>query len=167
MLQACVEIEATVFYGYMAKNAHDPVIREVFHRIMRDEVQHRQYFVSFSQALIDAGVFPAKDALALAFAWIRPNGGETMGSSRERQTQREGFVNWWEHAKTDPNDPYEAASRMRSPEMQAKKERGVLKAAGRATGQNFEKFEDLQRTYFRSLVRPSSARASAAAAAPR
>jgi len=163
MLQACVEIEATVFYGTMARVARDPLVRQVFHNIMRDEVQHRQYFVAFSQALIEAGVFPAKDALAMAFTWIKPNG-ETMGSSREKQTEREGFVNWWEHAKTDTSDPYEAASFMRRPELQKLKERGVLKAAGKATGQTFAKFPDLQKAYFKSLAaRRTSAVVPAAA----
>lgn len=162
MLQACVEIEATVFYGTMAKIAYDPLVRDIFLHIMRDEVQHRQYFVAFSQALVDAGVFPAKDALAMAFTWIRPNG-ETMGSSREKQTERQGFVNWWEHAKTDTDDPYEAASIMRTPELQHLKERGILRAAGKATRQTFAKFPDLQRAYFKSLAnkRPSGVSATA------
>ena len=152
MLQACVEIEATYFYSYMAKHGHDPLLREIFHNVMRDEVQHRQYFVSFAQALVEAGVFPAKDALAMAFTWIRPKGGETFGSSRDKQTERQGFVNWWERTKTDLDDPYEAASRMRSPEMQALKERGVLRAAAQATRQDFDSFDDLQRAYFKSLA---------------
>jgi hypothetical protein len=157
MLQACVEIEAAVTYGEMAKTAHDPLVREVFLRIMRDEVQHRQYFVSFAEALIDAGVYPAKDALAMAFTWVRPKGGETHGSARERQTKREGYVNWWERVRKDDGDEYALEDeQIRSEYLQAKKVRSVLKAVAQATGLRLESVEDLQRAYFRSLARPAA-----------
>lgn len=156
MLQACVEIEASVAYGEIAKGAHDPLVREIFHRITRDEVQHRQYFVSFAEALIDAGVYPAKDALAMAYTWVRPKGGETHGSKRERQTEREGFVNWWERVRKDEGDEYALKDEwIRSDDLQAKKVRSVLKAVAQATGQRLDSVEDLQRAYFRSLAGPA------------
>lgn len=154
MLQACVEIEATVAYGEIATNAHDPLVREIFTRITRDEVQHRQYFVAFAQALVDAGVFQAKDALAMAFTWVRPKGGETHGSMRERQTKREGYVNWWEHVRKEEGDDHALKHDwIRSANLQAKKTRLVLNAAEQAAGLPLASVEDLQRAYFRSLAR--------------
>lgn len=162
MLQACVEIEASVTYGEIAKTAHDPLVREIFHRITRDEVQHRQYFVSFAEALIDAGVYPAKDALAMAFTWVRPKGGETHGSMREKQSSREGYVNWWERVRKDEGDEYALKDEwIRSEDLQAKKVRSVLKAVAQATGLRLESVDDLQRAYFRSLAaRPAAPRAA-------
>jgi hypothetical protein len=166
MLQACVEIEAAVTYGETAKKAHDPLVRDVFLRIMRDEVQHRQYFTSFAQALVDAGVYPAKDVLAMAFTWVRPKGGETHGSKRERQTQREGYVNWWERVRSGEGDELALADdQIRSEYLQTKKVRSVLKAVADATGQRYGSVEELKKGYFRSLVggRPAAAVAPAAA----
>jgi hypothetical protein len=160
MLQACVEIEASVMYGEMAKTARDPLVREVFHRITRDEVQHRQYFVSFAEALIDAGVYPAKDALAMAFTWVRPKGGETHGSMRERQTERKGYVNWWERVRKGDDEHALEDEQIRSEYLQAKKVRSVLKAVAQATGLRLESVEDLKRAYFRSLAKPPAPRAS-------
>jgi hypothetical protein len=116
-------------------------------------VQHRQYFVSFAEALIDSGVYPAKDALAMAFTWVRPKGGETHGSMRERQTAREGYVNWWERVRKDEGDEYALKDDwIRSDYLQAKKVRSVLKAVAQATKLELESVEDLQRAYFRSLA---------------
>jgi hypothetical protein len=161
VLQACVEIEASITYGEMAKTAHDPLIREVFLRIMRDEVQHRQYFTSFAQALVQAGVYPAKDVLAMAFTWIRPNAGETHGSKRARQTERDGFVNWWERVRTDGHDELALSDdQIRSTHLQAKKERSVLKVVAEATGQQYSSVDELRRGYFKSLIGPGSRRAA-------
>ena len=41
MLQAFVEIEATASYNAISRSSQDPLVKEVFERIMRDEVQHR------------------------------------------------------------------------------------------------------------------------------
>jgi hypothetical protein len=167
MLQACVEIEATVSYGEIASTAHDPLVREIFGRITRDEVQHRQYFVSFAQALVQSGVFAAKDALAMAFTWVRPKGGETHGSARSQQTKREGYVNWWERVRNDEGDDHALKTDwIRSEYVQAKKTRLVLKAAEQATGVALDSFADLQRVYFRSLA-STSARSSAVASGQR
>lgn len=153
MLQACVEIEAAVAYGEMAKTTHDPIIREIFLRIMKDEVQHREYFVSFAKALVDSGVYPIKDVLSMAYTWIRPDGGETLGSTRREQTAREGFVNWWEHVVTD--DTAGIALRddqIRSESLQAKKERSVLVAVQHATGIPVKSTTELKRAYLASLT---------------
>lgn len=147
ILQACVEVEAAVMYGEMANTSEDPLVREVFLRIARDEVQHRQYFTSFAQALVDAGVYPAKDVLAMAFTWIRPKAGETHGSGRAHQTERQGFVNWWEHTRTDEGDALAVAPQ----HLQATKERTILKVASLATRQDYGTFAELQRGYFQSL----------------
>jgi hypothetical protein len=156
ILQACVEVEAAVMYGEMAKTAEDPLVRDVFFRIMRDEVQHRQYFTSFAQALVDSGVYPAKDVLAMAFTWIRPNAGETHGSVRAQQTERQGFVNWWEHTRQDEGDELAIAPQ----HLQTTKERSVLKCASIATRHTYKNFAELQRGYFQSL-RPKKQAAAA------
>ena len=153
MLQACVEIEATVTYGEMAKTSHEPVIKEVFHRIMKDEVQHREYFVSFAKALLDAGVYPIKDVLSMAYTWIRPNGGEMFGSARPRQTSREGFVNWWEHVVMDGSTGVALRDdQIRAEPMQAKKVRSVLAAVQHATGVPVKSIAELKYAYLASLT---------------
>ncbi|HRC57085.1 MAG TPA: hypothetical protein PKU97_14225 [Kofleriaceae bacterium] len=158
MLQACVEIEATVAYGEIATNAHDPLVREIFTRITRDEVQHKQYFVAFAQALVDAGVYDAKDVLAMAYTWVRPKGGETHGSMRAQQTKREGYVNWWERVRKDEGDDHALKHDwIRSEALQAKKVRSVLRGAAQATGLALGDVQQLQRAYFRSLARPAVA----------
>ncbi|MBX3191032.1 MAG: hypothetical protein KF819_28810 [Labilithrix sp.] len=167
VLQACVETEAAVTYGEMAKKAHDPLVRDVFLAIMRDEVQHRQYFASFAQALVDAEVYPAKDVLAMAFTWLRPNG-ETHGSKREKQSEREGFVNWWERVRTgDDDDLALHDEQIRSAQLQAKKERSILKVVAEATGQRYATVHELQRGYFRSLVAGRRAESGVSMIVPR
>jgi hypothetical protein len=153
MLQACVEVEVAVTYGEQGKTTQDPLIRDVFLQVMKDEVQHRQYFVSFAQGLIDAGVYPAKDALAMAFTWIRPKGGELFGAQRDAQTRREGYVNWWETVRQDEShrDGVDTSQHY-SEHIFAKKRRSVLKAVAQATGQRYDSAEELQRAYFRSLT---------------
>src|SRR6185503_15439459 len=95
----------------------------------------------------DAGVYPAKDVLALAFTWIRPKAGETHGAGRAHQTERQGFVNWWEHTRTDEGDELAVAPQ----HLQATKERTILKVASLATRQDYGTFAELQRGYFQSL----------------
>ncbi|MFV0133049.1 hypothetical protein ACLGIH_07390 [Streptomyces sp. HMX87] len=67
ILQACVEIEACVSYGWQSRTSEDGLVRDVFLTIMKDEVQHRQYFASFAKALVESGVYPVKDVLSMAF----------------------------------------------------------------------------------------------------
>ena len=153
MLQACAEIEATVMHGEIAKTSRDPVIREVFHRIMQDEVEHRQYFVSFAKGLLDSGVYPIKDVMHVAYTWIRPSGGESHGRKRVGQTSRDGFVNWQGYVLADhstgvapPDD------QMRSEPLRAKKVRSVLAAVQDATGIPLKSITELELAYFASLA---------------
>lgn len=153
ILQACVEIEATVTYGEMTKTSKDPLIRDIFHNIMKDEVQHRQYFVSFAKALVDSGVYPVKDVLSMAYTWVRPDAGETYGSIRFEQTERKGFVNWWEQVVTDKDSGVALAdNQIRSDNLHAKKLRSVLAAVDEATGIQVETVEELKRAYLSSLT---------------
>jgi hypothetical protein len=159
MLQACVEVEVGVTYAEQCRLSDDPLIREVYGQITRDEIQHRQYFVSFAQALVDAGVYPAKDALAMAFTWIRPKGGELFGSKRDAQTKRTGYVNWWETVRSeDPDDPNAVdTSQHYTPRLFELKQRSVLKAVSQATRQRFATFDELKAGYFKSLATPTAA----------
>lgn len=158
MLQACVEVEVGVTYSEQARTTEDPLIREIYGQILRDEIQHRQYFVSFAQALIDAGVYPAKDALAMAFTWIRPKGGELYGSKRDAQTKREGYVNWWETVRSeDPDDPNAVEMNQHyTPRLFELKQRSVLKAVSQATRQRYATFDELKAGYFKSLTQPAA-----------
>lgn len=152
ILQACVEIEASMTYGEMARTANDPLIKDVFLHIMRDEVQHRQYFVSFAKALVEAKVYPIKDILSMAYTWLKPNNGETHGSTRERQSTRKEFVNWWENVKTNQNDDlYLRDDQIRSADLQLKKIKSILFAVKDATGLELDSIKMLERAYYESL----------------
>jgi hypothetical protein len=151
MLQACVEIEAIVTYGEMAKQSNHPLIKDIFHRIMKDEVQHRQYFISFAKSLIDSDVYQRKDILSMAYMWIRPDSGETHGSKRDTQSKREGFVNWWEHVETASDVALED-DQIRSQHLQDKKIRSVLAATSDATGIKINNIKQLKIAYFKSLT---------------
>jgi rubrerythrin len=152
MLQACVEIEACVTYGEVAKTSDNPLIKQVFGKITADESQHRAYFISFARALVEAEAYPLKDILSMAYTWIRPKGGETVGSHREKQNKREGFVNWWENMKTDPNDELAMAEeQFRSGHLQEKKVRAVLSAVEEGTGIALKTVSDLEKVYMKSL----------------
>jgi|GEM_PF-1688631 len=152
MLQACVEVEVAVTYANQAKATKSPLIHDIFNQVMKDEVQHRQYFVSFAQALVDAKVYPAKDALAMAFTWLRPKGGELYGSKRDAQTPREGYVNWWETVRTHDHADAVTDQQHYANELFEKKKTSILKAVHEATGQRYDTVEDLQRGYFKSLA---------------
>lgn len=153
ILQACVEIEATVTYGEMAKTSKDPLIADVFHHVMKDEVQHRQYFIAFAKALVDSNVYPIKDALSMAYTWIRPNVGETYGSTRNEQTERKGFVNWWEQVVTDKDSAIALDdNQIRSNQLHEKKVRSVLAAVYEVTGIEVATVKELERAYFSSLT---------------
>lgn len=156
MLQACVEVEVAVTYAEAAKTTTSPLMREFYTRISRDEVQHRQYFVSFAQGLVDAGVYPAKDALAMAFHWVRPSG-ELYGSTRSAQSTRTGYVNWWETVRVESDDPNAITQDQHfAAEIFAKKTKSVLKAVHQVTGQDYETVDELKKAYFRSLREPST-----------
>jgi hypothetical protein len=153
MLQACVEIEACVAYGEVAKTSENPLVKQIFAKITADESQHRAYFISFARALVESGAYPLKDILSMAYTWIRPKGGETHGSYREKQTKREGFVNWWQNMKTDPEDELSMQEeQFRSEHLQEKKVRAVLSAVEEGTGFPLKTVEDLQKVYMQSLT---------------
>lgn len=153
MLQACVEIEACVAYGETVKMSENPMIKAVFGKITSDESQHRAYFISFARALVESGGYPIKDVLAMAYTWVRPKGGETHGAHREKQAHREGFVNWWETLKTDPNDELALEQdQNRSERLQEKKIRGILSAVEECTGLPIKTVGELEKTYMKSLA---------------
>jgi ferritin-like protein len=160
MLQTCVEIEACATYGYMAHSAKDPLVREIFQRIMRDESQHRKYFISFAKGLVDSGVYPVKDVLSMAYTWLRPNVGETHGSTREQQPERQGFVNWWERVRIDEESGLALTDeQIRSKSLQSRKEKSIFSAVSEATGIKVNSVKELQVAYFKSLTTPDCDRA--------
>lgn len=81
-----MEIDACIAYAEQARSTRNALVRDVFHKGMKDEVQHRQYFVSFAKALVDANVYPFKDVLSMANTWVHPDGGQKYGSTRTAQT---------------------------------------------------------------------------------
>lgn len=150
VLQACVEIEACVAYGWQSRTTEDELVHDVFHTIMRDEIQHRQYFVSFAKALVESGVYSIKDVLSMAYTWVRPAGGETFGSTREAQSEREGFVNWWERARTG-EDKFSVDEALHAAQLHARKLSSVFALVREATGIQTKSYDDLKRAYFASL----------------
>lgn len=151
VLQACVEIEACVSYDWASRGTDDELVHDVFHTVMKDEVQHRQYFVSFAKALVETGVYPIKDVLSMAYSWVRPDGGETYGSAREAQTEREGHVNWWERIRTGDEEFGLADDSLHQGPIHAKKLTSVFALVREATGIQTESYDDLKRAYFASL----------------
>ncbi|MFF7603790.1 hypothetical protein [Streptomyces parvulus] len=151
ILQACVEIEACVSYQHAARTSGDELVHDVFHTIMKDEVQHRQYFAAFAKALVESGVYPVKDVLSMAYTWIRPDGGETYGSTREAQTERQGFVNWWERIRTDEDDFALGDDALHEGSVHARKLSSVFALVREVTGIETRSYEDLKRAYFASL----------------
>ena len=153
MLQACVEIEAVISYGYIAKTAEHPIVREIFLRVMRDEAQHREYFISFAKALVESGVAPPKDVLAMAYAWVRPEVGETYGSARRVQTRRLGFVNWWEKVIASHDNPLVLwANKETEQWLRSRKVLSLLSAVRQITGLHVESTNDLERAYLSCLA---------------
>ncbi|GAA3308546.1 hypothetical protein GCM10020295_70900 [Streptomyces cinereospinus] len=147
-----MEIEACVSYQHAARTSKDELVHDVFHTVMKDEVQHRQYFAAFAKALLESGVYPVKDVLSMAYTWIRPDGGETFGSTREAQTEREGFVNWWERVRTDEEDEFRLADdALHEGSVHARKLSSVFALVREVTGIETRSYEDLKRAYFASL----------------
>jgi hypothetical protein len=94
-LLAVSEIVAATNYAGCARGASHPALKALFQQVSADEIQHMQYFASFARALIDSGQYHAKDALAVAFLFVR-EGGELYGSRRESVEDRGTHVNWWD-----------------------------------------------------------------------
>ena len=99
MLLAISEITAAVNYGQCQHVVADPGLRRIFKQVAADEIQHRNYFISFAKALVDSGEYHAKEAFAVAHLFLR-DGGELQGSARERLEDRGTHVNWWDQLET-------------------------------------------------------------------
>ncbi|MFI9327144.1 acyl-ACP desaturase [Kitasatospora sp. NPDC052868] len=125
VLLAISEITAAVNYGQCQHVIQDEGLRRIFKQVAADEIQHRNYFVSFAKALVDSGEYPAKDAFAVAHLFLREDG-ELQGSAREQKVDRGTHVNWWDHLDT--------AETGYRPEALEKKEQLVCGALKKITG---------------------------------
>jgi hypothetical protein len=138
MLLAISEITAAVNYGQCQHVVADPGLRRLFKQVAADEIQHRNYFVSFAKALVDSGEYPAKDAFAVAHLFLREDG-EILGSARERVEDRGTHVNWWDHLETGDGDF--------RPEAVEKKEQLVLGALKKITGIEVHSRDEVEDTW--------------------
>ncbi|MCK9893939.1 hypothetical protein [Frankia sp. AgB32] len=127
VLLAISEITAAVNYGQCRAAATDPGLRALFAQVAADEIQHRNYFLSFAKALVDSGEYQAKDAFAVAHLFLREDG-ELGGSARERVESRDTHVNWW-----DRLDTADSAAAFQ-PEASGRKEQLVCGALQKITG---------------------------------
>lgn len=125
MLLAISEITAAVNYGQCQHVVQDPGLRRIFKQVAADEIQHRNYFVSFAKALVASGEYRAKEAFAVAHLFLREDG-ELHGSAREQLEQRGTHVNWWDHLETGEGDF--------RPEALEKKEQMICGALKKITG---------------------------------
>ncbi|MEU3980912.1 acyl-ACP desaturase [Streptomyces sp. NPDC026672] len=125
VLLAISEITAAVNYGQCQQVVEDAGLRRIFKQVAADEIQHRNYFVSFAKALVDSGAYPARDAFAVAHLFLREDG-ELQGSAREQREARGTHVNWWDHLDTTGTDF--------RPEALEKKEQLVCGALKKITG---------------------------------
>lgn len=149
MLQACVETEVTLSYSNMAKSTSNPLLKEVFTKIMQDEAQHRLYFISFAKALVDKNIVPEKDILSMIYSWIRP-GGDTYSTERKEISKRDSYVNWWE--TVDHNNTYKLdEEQYKNKEMHDKKESSIFQMAKFTLGLDIKNVEELKQAYFYSL----------------
>ena len=74
VLLAISEITAAVNYGQCQHVIEDPGLRRIFKQVAAAEIQHRNYFVSFAQALVDSGEYHAKEAFSVAHLFLREDG---------------------------------------------------------------------------------------------
>ncbi|WP_224245199.1 ferritin-like domain-containing protein [Hyalangium gracile] len=118
---------AAVNYGQYARHVREPALKALLKNVGADEVQHMQYFISFSKALVDSGAYPAKEAFAVAHLFLR-EGGELYGSAREHVESRNTHTNWWDHLGDGAG---EAAV---TPEALERKRSLILHALKRITG---------------------------------
>lgn len=94
------EIVAATNYTGCARAARDPGLRALFQLVAADEIMHLQYFTSFARAVIRSGRYAPKDALCVAYLFLR-EGGELYGSRREHLEPRGTHVNWWDTLEAD------------------------------------------------------------------
>ncbi|MGY0061890.1 acyl-ACP desaturase [Streptomyces sp. LZ34] len=138
VLLAISEITAAVNYGQCQHVIEDPGLRRIFKQVAADEIQHRNYFVSFAKALVDSGEYPAKDAFAVAHLFLREEG-ELQGSARKQLEQRGSHVNWWDQLETGDSDF--------RPEALEKKEQLICGALKKITGIEVHSREEVEDTW--------------------
>lgn len=138
VLLAISEITAAVNYGQCQHVVADPGLRRLFKQVAADEIQHRNYFVSFAKALVDSGEYHAKDAFAVAYLFLREDG-EILGSARDRVEERGTHVNWWDHLEVGETDF--------RPEAVEKKEQLVCGALRKITGIEVHSRDEVEDTW--------------------
>ncbi|MFD8377490.1 acyl-ACP desaturase [Streptomyces sp. NPDC059679] len=138
VLLAISEITAAVNYGQCQHVIEDPGLRRIFKQVAADEIQHRNYFVSFAKALVDSGEYPAKDAFAVAHLFLREDG-ELQGSARTQLEQRGSHVNWWDQLEVGDSDF--------RPEALEKKEQLICGALKKITGIEVHSREEVEDTW--------------------
>lgn len=138
MLLAISEITAAVNYGQCQLVVEDPGLRRLFKQVAADEIQHRNYFVSFAKALVDSGAYHAKEAFAVAHLFLRENG-ELLGSDREQVENRDSYVNWWDQIETGDSDF--------RPQALEKKEQLVFGALKKITGVAVHSRDEVEDTW--------------------
>ena len=149
ILQACVEIEVTISYSHMVKNSKNPLIKEMFRAVQKDESQHRLYFISFAKALVDIGVVPVKDILSMAYSWVR-SGGDTYNTERKNVPKRDGYINWWE--SVDSNSGYKMDEKQyKNNKIHKQKETSVFQLVRFITDIRVNNISDLKKAYLSSL----------------
>ncbi|MES4901866.1 MULTISPECIES: acyl-ACP desaturase [unclassified Streptomyces] len=138
VLLAISEITAAVNYGQCQHVIEDQGLRRIFKQVAADEIQHRNYFVSFAKALVDSGEYPAKDAFAVAHLFLREDG-ELQGSARTQLEQRGSHVNWWDQLEVGDSDF--------RPEALEKKEQLICGALKKITGIEVHSREEVEDTW--------------------
>lgn len=138
MLLAISEITAAVNYGQCQHVIEDPGLRRIFKQVAADEVQHRNYFVSFAKALVDSGEYHAKEAFAVAHLFLREDG-ELLGNTRGKVENRGTHVNWWDHLDTKGGDF--------RPEAYEKKEQLICGALKKITGIEVHSRDEVEDTW--------------------
>jgi hypothetical protein len=138
MLLAISEITAAVNYAQCQLVVEDPGLRRLFKQVAADEIQHRNYFVSFAKALVDSGEYHAKEAFAVAHLFLRENG-ELVGGDREQVENRDSHVNWWDQIETGDSSF--------RPEALEKKQQLIFGALKKITGITVHSGDDVEETW--------------------
>lgn len=140
MLLAISEITAAVNYGQCQFAAQDQGLRRLFKQVAADEIQHRNYFVSFAKALVDSGEYHAKEAFAVAHLFVRDDG-EILGSTREKLEDRGTYVNWWDQIEDKVGDQSSL------PEALEKKQQLIFGALKKVTGIEVRSADEVEDTW--------------------
>lgn len=137
VLLAISEIVAATHYTGCARAARDPGLRALFRQVAADEIMHLQYFTSFAQALIRSGRYAPKDALSVAYLFLR-DGGELYGSRREHLERRATHVNWWDTLVADD---------VAYPQTIGKQQKMIFGLIHRVAGIDVSSVAELERTW--------------------